>query len=58
MLMQIFSEISARDVDVLFISVDRIIELFDVSLADVLRVYEEMTGSVFEKANKATGSFH
>ncbi|MCY4576916.1 MAG: ATP-binding protein [Candidatus Kaiserbacteria bacterium] len=51
-LMQIFSEITAKKVDTLFISVDRITELFGVSLADVLRVYEEMTGSVFEKREK------
>lgn len=51
-LMQIFSELFTKNIDVLFLSVDKIIELLGVSLADVLRVYEEMTGSVFEKREK------
>ena len=51
-LMQILSEISTAKADTLFLSVDKITELFGVSLADTLRVYEEITGNVFEKRKK------
>ncbi len=52
MLMQILSEMTRKEVDTLFLSVDRITELFNVSLFDVLRVYEEISGSAFENREK------
>ena len=52
MLMQILSEMTHKKVDTLFLSVDRITELFNVSLFDVLRVYEEISGSAFENRKR------
>ena len=49
LLMQILSEIPTAKADILFLSVDRIVELFGVSLSDVLRVYEEVTSTAFER---------
>ena len=51
-LMQILSEMTHKRVDTLFLSVDRITELFNVSLFDVLRVYEEISGSTFESRER------
>ena len=48
LLMQILSSIPSGRGDILFLSVDRIVKLFNVSLFDVLQVYEDMVGESFE----------
>lgn len=52
MLMQVLSEMTHKKIDTLFLSMDRITKLFNVSLFDVLRVYEEISGSAFENREK------
>ena len=48
LLMQILSYVSSKQGDILFLSVDRITKILNVSLSDVLQVYEDMTGELFE----------
>ncbi len=48
-LMQLFSVIQSSQADRLYISVDKITQLLGVSLYDVLRVYEDISGVAFER---------
>ena len=48
LLMQILSHVSSKQGDILFLSVDRMDKILNVSLSDVLQVYEDMTDELFE----------
>lgn len=50
-LMHVYSSLP-NNVDKLYLSMDRIIELFGVTFFDVLTVYEEMMGGSFEKLKR------
>lgn len=52
LLAQLYYGINNPNVYKLFLSVDEMVQILGVSLADVLRVYEELLGSVFERLNK------
>lgn len=52
LLAQLYYAINNPNVYKLFLSVDEMIQMLGVNLADVLRVYEELLGSVFERLDK------
>ncbi len=52
LLAQLYYAINNPNAHKLFLSVDEMVQILGVSLADVLRVYEELLGSVFERLDK------
>lgn len=52
LLSQLFKQYQKEDVYTLFLSVDQIIQILDVSLYDFLSVYEEFIGKSFEQLDK------
>lgn len=52
LLAQLYYAINNPNVYKLFLSVDEMVQILGVNLADVLRVYEELLGSVFERLDK------